>query len=78
MADSQDPGGKTDNVTNIEDARRKARGGNSKKSASRPSSQPKRNFNHKKVAEIKAAIAAGTYSINAQRIADKFIEKENP
>ena len=37
-----------------------------------------RKFNHEKVAAIKAAIANGTYTIDPQRVADKFIEQESP
>jgi len=77
MASKRGPAPKTGNVTNITDARRNSR---AKKSQTAPAkkSAPNRTFNHEKVASLKAAIAAGTYSINAQRIADKFIEKESP
>ena len=46
--------------------------------AKKPARVKKRNFNHEKVAALKAAIANGTYEINPQRIADKFIEQECP
>ena len=36
-----------------------------------------RTFDAEKVARLKAAIADGTYKINAQRTADKFIERES-
>jgi len=36
-----------------------------------------RTFDVEKVARLKAAIADGTYNINAQRTADKFIERES-
>lgn len=36
-----------------------------------------RTFDAEKVAALKAAIANGTYQINAQRTADKFIERES-
>ena len=73
-----------DNVTDIAQARRRV-----KKSASTAGKKPtgakgstkstsNRRFDHEKVASIKAAIANGTYTIDAQRIADKFIEKESP
>lgn len=47
------------------------------------SSQPaakvsNRRFNREKVDAIKKAIANGSYQINPQRIADKFIEREAP
>jgi len=37
-----------------------------------------RTYNKEKVEALKAAIAAGTYQINARRTADKFIERESP
>ncbi len=37
-----------------------------------------RTFNHEKVEAIKAAIANGTYKINHERVAAKFIEREAP
>ena len=37
-----------------------------------------RTYNQEKVEAIKKAIADGTYVINPQRIADKFIERESP
>jgi len=37
-----------------------------------------RTYNKEKVEALKAAIAAGTYKINARRTADKFIERESP
>jgi len=53
------------------------------KKAVTPASRKRRgkkgaNYNHAKVAALKAAIANGTYSIDPQRIADKFIEQESP
>ncbi len=36
-----------------------------------------RTFNHEKVEAIKKAIDDGTYQINYQRVADKFIERES-
>lgn len=37
-----------------------------------------RTYNREKVQALKAAIANGTYTINPQRVADKFIERESP
>ena len=48
------------------------------KKATKAKKVSNRKFDHEKVASIKAAIANGTYQINAQRIADKFIEQESP
>ena len=36
-----------------------------------------RTFNREKVEAIKKSIADGTYQINYQRVADKFIERES-
>lgn len=75
------------NVTSLDDARKKrevktAEPAAKASSAETPRPAKKRqqgaNFNHEKVAAIKAAIANGTYTINPQRIADKFIEQESP
>lgn len=75
MASSKRASPAESNVTHFDDARRK-------RDPQAPQAQPKAkkgaNFNHEKVAAIKAAIANGTYSINPQRIADKFIEQESP
>ncbi|MBX2882784.1 MAG: flagellar biosynthesis anti-sigma factor FlgM [Granulosicoccus sp.] len=75
MASSNRASPEESNVTHIDDARRK-------RDPQTPAAQPKAkkgaNFNHEKVAAIKAAIANGTYSINPERIADKFIEQESP
>lgn len=75
MASSKRASPVDSNVTHIDDARRK-------RDPQAPPAQAKNkkgaNFNHEKVAAIKAAIANGTYSIDPQRIADKFIEQESP
>jgi len=80
MASKPGPAQNQGNVTDIADARRKSQ---KKKAATTSGDQSNRKqlnrtFDHQKVADIKAAIAAGTYKINAQSIADKFIERENP
>lgn len=69
------------NVTDIADARNQRASSNAKSVGtvkSKPKKASNRKFDHEKVASIKAAIASGTYQINAQRIADKFIEQESP
>ncbi len=67
------------NVTNIAEARLQTKKKSGTKAAPKKAkSESNRRFNHEKVARIKAAIANGTYTIDAQRIADKFIEKESP
>ena len=81
MANSKRP--LAGNVTDIADARNQRASSNvAAKSVGTVKTKPKktsnRKFDHEKVASIKAAIANGTYQINAQRIADKFIEQESP
>jgi negative regulator of flagellin synthesis FlgM len=75
------------NVTSLDDARKKRQVKTAEPAAKaspaetpRPAKKRQKgaNFNHEKVAAIKAAIANGTYTINPQRIADKFIEQESP
>ena len=46
--------------------------------AAKPKKVGNRTYNKEKVEALKAAIAAGTYQINARRTADKFIERESP
>ncbi|MBX2824501.1 MAG: flagellar biosynthesis anti-sigma factor FlgM [Gammaproteobacteria bacterium] len=84
MASSQRTSPPVDNIRSIDDARRK-REHDDPPSATQPTAARAKgstgkkgpSFNHEKVAAIKEAIANGTYSINPQRIADKFIEQES-
>jgi len=77
MANSKRPQKGT--VTDIADARNQRAGPTSDSAPkTKKAAGSNRKFDHEKVASIKAAIASGTYKINAQRIADKFIEQESP
>ena len=87
MASSNRTSPALDNVTHIDEARRKRDVDRPERDRSNASTVKNRKlngakkgtrFNHEKVAAIKAAIANGTYSIDPQRIADKFIEQESP
>ena len=78
MAPSESDAATLDNVTDISEARKsknapKSPSGDSKKSKSGTSN---RKIDHEKVAKLKAEIEAGTYEIDAARIADKFIERD--
>ncbi len=61
------------NVTDIADARHSKDATGAMES---PANAKNRRFDKEKVAKLKAAIADGSYQINASRIADKFIEHE--
>lgn len=90
MANANTPAANSGNVTDIAKARKrhnKSTAGESDtvkpastKSAAASTAVKKgiRKFDHEKVAAIKAAIEDGTYSIDPQRVADKFIERESP
>jgi len=72
MAPNESDAATLDNVTDISEAR---------KSKKAPSTTKKRgpsnrNIDYEKVAKLKAEIEAGTYKIDAARIADKFVERE--
>jgi flagellar biosynthesis anti-sigma factor FlgM len=70
MAPSESNSVAIDNVTDLTEARRARQTG-------KTSAKPKnRRFNKEKVEQIKAAIADGSYKIDAERVADKFIERE--
>lgn len=78
MAPFESDAATLDNVTDISDARK------SKKSAKSPSGEKakkksgtsNRKIDYEKIAKLKAEIDAGSYKIDAARIADKFIERE--
>lgn len=79
MASTKRPVSADGNVTDIAEARRQSNKSSDASSApKKPRAASNRRFNHEKVATIKEAIANGTYTIDAKRIADKFIEKESP
>lgn len=70
MAPSESNSVAVDNVTDLSKARRARQAG-------KPSAKSRnRRFNKEKVEQIKAAIADGSYKIDAERVADKFIERE--
>jgi len=78
MAPTESDTGTLDNVTDISQARKskqttKTAGENDAQATSGTSN---RNIDYEKVARLKAEIEAGTYKIDAARIADKFIERE--
>jgi len=84
MASSKRTSPPIDNISHIDDARRKRGSGDDSPPTKTTNAQDTGtngkkgpNFNHEKVAALKAAIASGTYSIDPQRIADKFIEQES-
>jgi len=74
MAPSESGSAAIDNVTDLAEVRR------SKEAASETgetgAKSKNRRFDKEKVERIKAAIADGSYTINAERVADKFIERE--
>jgi len=78
MAPTESDAATLDNVTDIAEARRSKEASKSPPSgdASEVSRTPNRNIDYEKVAKLKAEIEAGTYKIDAARIADKFIERE--
>jgi flagellar biosynthesis anti-sigma factor FlgM len=61
------------NVTDIADARQSK---DAVGSVENSTNAKNRRFDKEKVAKLKAAIADGSYQIDASRIADKFIEHE--
>ncbi|MBX2838820.1 MAG: flagellar biosynthesis anti-sigma factor FlgM [Gammaproteobacteria bacterium] len=72
-----------DNVTSLDAARRARQAHSSDPPDQSPASTKtasgkhgNRRFNTEKVERLKAAIADGTYEIDALRVADKFIERE--
>jgi len=70
---------KTDNVTHLDTARRaRATKATSPPGTSKVSGAAKSNrrLNTDKVDRLKAAIADGSYEIDALSVADKFIERE--
>ncbi len=67
-----------DNVTHISEARRSKDANSSPAgdAVKKKSKTPNRKIDYEKVAKLKAEIEAGSYKIDAARIADKFIERE--
>jgi len=78
MAPTESDIGTLDNVTDISEARKSKQTSkpSTEDKASDASDAPNRNIDYEKVARLKAEIEAGTYKIDAARIADKFIERE--
>jgi len=79
MAPSESDAATLDNVTDIAQARKSRQATQQSPPgdvASNTSEAPNRHIDYEKVARLKAEIEAGTYKINAARIADKFIERE--
>jgi len=78
MAPSESDAATLDNVTDIATARKSKQASKSPPgdSASDKKDSSNRKIDYEKVARLKAEIEAGTYKIDAARIADKFIERE--
>lgn len=74
MALSKSESGYPDNVTSLDTAREARKSEQPKKPVK--AKDANRRFNTEKVERLKAAIADGSYEINARSVADKFIERE--
>ena len=66
------------NVAQIGDSTKAQQAASAAAQESHKKKHGNRTYNHEKVEAIKKAIADGTYVINPQRVADKFIERESP
>lgn len=66
------------NLSRIADSATSQPTDNASEEVSKKKKHGNRTYNTEKVEAIKKAIAEGTYTINPQRIADKFIEREAP
>ncbi len=74
MAPFESDAATLDNVTDIAEARKSKKEPTAAKTKKRAPSN--RKIDYEKVARLKAEIDAGTYKIDAARIADKFVERE--
>ena len=72
MAPFESDAATLDNVTDISEARKSK----DAPKATKKRGPSNRNIDYEKVAKLKAEIEAGTYKIDAARIADKFVERE--
>lgn len=78
MAPHESDAATLDNVSDIAEARKSKNAPKSPSGgkATKKSGTSNRKFDHTKVAKLKAEIEAGNYTIDAARIADKFVERE--
>ncbi len=78
MAPFESDAATLDNVTDIAQARKSKKLAQSPdgEKADKKSAPSNRKIDYDKIAKLKAEIEAGSYKIDAARIADKFIERE--